>query len=63
MILKNTLSILEFDKLLEIISVPANSDASRKAVMDICPLECREDIEKRLGQIQEIRKMSSEDAP
>jgi DNA mismatch repair protein MutS2 len=63
MISKNTLSILEFDKLLEIISVPANSDASRKVVMDICPLECREDIEKRLGQIQEIRKMSSEDSP
>ena len=45
MITKITLEQLEFNKLLELIAVCANSDASAKAVKDIAPLNNRKNIE------------------
>ena len=63
MIPKNTLELLEFHKLLRLISDFAYSDASRQSVADIHPLQDREDIEKRLGLIGEIRKISQQGNP
>lgn len=54
---------LEFDKLLNLITQYANSDASKKFILDICPLNDKEEIEKRLNQISEIRKISHEGNP
>ncbi len=63
MITENTLSLLEFPKLLGTISALSHSDASRKAVLEILPLEERQEIEKRLGRIGELRRISDEGAP
>ena len=60
MIPKNTLELLEFNKLLRLISDFANSDASGVSVVDIRPLNNKTDIERRLQQIYEMRKMSHE---
>jgi DNA mismatch repair protein MutS2 len=60
---KNTLELLEFHKLLRLISDFAYSDASRQSVADIHPLQDRDDIEKRLGLIDEIRKISQQGNP
>jgi len=60
MIQKNTLELLEFHKLLRLISDFAYSDASRQSIANIRPLQDREDIEKRLGLIGEIRKISQQ---
>jgi DNA mismatch repair protein MutS2 len=63
MIPESAIHLLEFNKLLGLISGYANSEASRQSVLDIRPLRERADIEKRLGQIQEIRKLSLEGNP
>jgi len=63
MIPKTSLELLEFNKLLRLISDFANSDASKFSVMDIHPLNSKADIEKRLSQISEIRKISHEGNP
>jgi len=63
MIPENSLELLEFNNLLRLISDFANSDASRKSVLDIHPLNNKADIERRLSQIYEIRKMSQEGSP
>lgn len=63
MILKNTLEILEFHKILRLIADFANSDASKISILDIHPLNDKADIERRLKQISEIRKMSREGTP
>lgn len=63
MITENTLTLLEFPKLLRIISAFSHSDASGKAVMDILPLYDAQEIGKRLGQIEEIRRISDEGSP
>ena len=60
MIPKTSLDLLEFNKLLRLISDFANSDASKFSVMDLHPLNSKADIEKRLNQISEIRKISHE---
>ena len=60
---KNSLELLEFNKLLKLISIFANSDASKKSLLDIRPFDNKMDIERRLGQIREIRKMSHEGSP
>ena len=60
MIPKNTLELLEFHKLLRLISDFAYSDASRQSIANLHPLQDREDIEKRLGLIGEIRKISQQ---
>jgi DNA mismatch repair protein MutS2 len=63
MLPENSLELLEFNKLLNLISGFANSDASRKSVLDIHPLSNKVYIERRLMQICEIRKMSHEGSP
>ena len=63
MIPKNTLELLEFRKVLALISEFANSEASRASILGIVPLEAREDIETRLRLITEIRRLSHEGTP
>jgi len=63
MITENTLNLLEFPKLLRIISTFSHSDASEKAVLDILPLSDREEIGERLGRIAEIRRISHKGSP
>ena len=57
---KSSLDILEFHKLLRILSEYSNSDASRDSVMGLRPLDKKDDIQKRSDQILEIRRMSDE---
>jgi DNA mismatch repair protein MutS2 len=63
MINKETLKRLEFDKILVRIGDFANSDVSRQAVMDIIPLASKEDIERRFGQVEEIRRLDRAGVP
>ena len=63
MISQNTLDLLEFRKLLALISGFANSTASGSSVMKIHPLTDRTAIEERQNQIAEIRRMSHEGNP
>lgn len=57
MIKEAALHALEFDKVLDVISTFSNSDVSRGYVLNIRPSNTREDIQKRFGQIQEIRRL------
>lgn len=63
MITKTTIESLEFNKLLGIIADFTKSDASRKAVLGISPLNSIENIIKRQGLINEIRLMSQKGSP
>ncbi len=63
MIAESSLELLEFHKLLRLISDLANSEASKAAVLEIHPLEGREAIEKRQGSITEIRRLAQEGTP
>lgn len=63
MIKKESLQILEFDKILDVISRFSNSDASQKSILEIHPLNDREEIEKRFGQIKEVQKLAQEGTP
>lgn len=63
MISKNALHLLEFHKVLGLISKYSHSEASDRAVLDIAPFDKREDAEERFGRIGEIRRMSSEGTP
>jgi DNA mismatch repair protein MutS2 len=63
MIKKESLQILEFDKILNVISRFSNSDASQKSILEIYPLNDREEIEKRFGQIKEIQKLAQDGTP
>ncbi len=60
---KASLHLPEFDKLLDVVSGYAKSDASKKAVLGIRPFLSREDIEKRQGQVADIMRMSQEGNP
>ncbi len=60
---ENALNLLEFHKLLKVISAFSHSEATERAVSAIRPLYHKDDIEKRLGQIDEIRRMSHEGSP
>lgn len=63
MIQTNTLEILEFTKLLKLISEFAYSDISRDMVLRVKPLTSKEEIENRFGQIAEIRRLRQEGDP
>ncbi|MBI5875183.1 MAG: hypothetical protein HZB81_04960 [Deltaproteobacteria bacterium] len=63
MIPQNSLDLLEFNKLLEIIAQRAKSDASRNAILSIKPLFSRDEIQRRFSLIGEIRRMSQDDRP
>jgi len=51
---QNTLELLEFDKLLGIISDIAKSPASKKVILEITPLKTKDDISIRQELINEI---------
>ncbi|HEX8947570.1 MAG TPA: hypothetical protein VF790_01340, partial [Dissulfurispiraceae bacterium] len=59
----NTLTLLEFPRLLSVVSGYSHSEASRKAVLNIRPLGDRGEVEKRLGQVREIMRMLQEGDP
>ena len=63
MIPQNSLDLLEFTKLLEIIAQYAKSDASQNAILSLIPLSKKEEIETRFSCIEEIRRMSQDDRP
>ena len=63
MIPQNSLDLLEFTKLLEIIAQYAKSDASQNAILSLIPLSRKEEIETRFSCIEEIRRMSQEKRP
>jgi DNA mismatch repair protein MutS2 len=63
MIRKESLHVLEFDKILNVISRFSNSDISQKSVLEIHPLNDKKEIEERFGQIQEMQRLSQEGTP
>lgn len=63
MIKEEAFHALEFDKVLEAISTFSNSDVSRRYVLNIRPSNTREDIQKRFGQVQEIRRLLQKGKP
>ncbi len=60
---KEPLQILEFDKVLNVISGFCHSEPSQEYVLSITPLNNKKDIENRFGQVQDIRKLSQEGTP
>jgi len=58
-----TLEKLEFHKLLEITAEAAHSEASRKAIRSIAPLESTEAILQRQSRIEEVRRLDREGTP
>jgi DNA mismatch repair protein MutS2 len=63
MIPESSLHLLEFHKLLAIVSGFSNSEASQKAVLDIHPLREKGEIDERLGLIDEIRRLADKGDP
>ena len=60
---RGPLQILEFDKILDAMAGYSHSEASQEYVLSLVPLKKKEDIERRFGQVQEIRRLSQEGAP
>lgn len=58
MIDKETLKRLEFDRILETVAGFAHCDASRLGALRIAPLAGRDEMELRLGLVEEIRKLT-----
>lgn len=63
MISENTLQLLEFDRLLEIISGAGHSEITKQAVLDICPFFSLDDIRSRFLLIEDIRRISCQGTP
>lgn len=63
MIPRSVLVLLEFDKLLHMISSAANSEASQQALLDIEPLQDKAAITRRFGLVEEIRRIAHEGNP
>ncbi len=63
MIPKNTLELLEFHKVLRLVADFANSKSSKDSILDIAPVESREDIETRLNLIDDIRRLCDNGTP
>jgi DNA mismatch repair protein MutS2 len=57
MIAKNTLELLEFDRLVDLMSGAAHSEVSKKAVLDISPLLTEDVIRDRVVRIEDIRRI------
>ncbi len=60
MICENSLTLLEFPKLLSAVAAFSHSEASKDAVLAIRPLGSKDEIGKRLGQVEEVRLLSRE---
>ncbi|MBJ6752513.1 endonuclease MutS2 [Geomonas anaerohicana] len=58
MINKDTLKRLEFDKILETAATFAHCEASHEGALAIAPLRTRQEMELRLGLVDEIRKLT-----
>lgn len=58
MIDKETLKRLEFDRILDSVAGFAHCEASHRGALDIAPLKTREEMELRLGAVDEIRKLT-----
>jgi DNA mismatch repair protein MutS2 len=58
MIDKETLKRLEFDRILETVSSFAHCEASHLGALRIAPLAGRDQMEQRLGLVEEIRKLT-----
>jgi DNA mismatch repair protein MutS2 len=58
MIDKETLRRLEFDRILETAAEFAHCDASRTQVLELSPLANREEVERRQGVVDEIRRLT-----
>jgi len=63
MITDNSLFLLEFHKLLSVISSYAHSEGTKEAVLNIRPFQGREEIETRFGQVQELNRISQQGNP
>ncbi len=63
MIKNETLRALEFDKILLAAAGHTHSEASRARMLGIKPLDDRQAIERRLGLVGEIRRLSDLGAP
>ncbi|MEI8356728.1 MAG: endonuclease MutS2, partial [Deltaproteobacteria bacterium] len=50
-----TLKTLEFDRIVGTIARFASSETTRQDLLKIVPFKGREEIEKRFGQVEEIR--------
>lgn len=57
MIRTETLKSLQFDKILQTVAGYANSGATCAALLAVRPLAVRDDIERRFGQVEEIRRL------
>jgi len=57
MISKNTLHLLEYDRLLRIISEAAHSDVTKQMVLDISPMASLDDIRDRFVLVEDMRKV------
>ncbi|HTG80585.1 MAG TPA: Smr/MutS family protein [Geobacteraceae bacterium] len=57
MIKEETLQSLEFDKILHAVAGYVKSDAAQDAVMALRPLDGRVDIERRFGEVEEVRRL------
>lgn len=63
MIPENTLTHLEFPKLLAVIAGFTHGDASREAVLGVRPLDSVEEITRRFGQVDDIRRLAQDGTP
>ncbi|MFA5353540.1 MAG: endonuclease MutS2 [Thermodesulfovibrionales bacterium] len=63
MITADSLAALEFPKLLSLVAGLTHSDASREAVLALTPLLRRDAILRRLGEVEEVRRMSQDGHP
>jgi len=63
MISENSLELLEYPKLLHILSEQAHCQATRQAVLDIRPLDNLFDILQRQRLLEELRRLSAEGRP
>ena len=63
MISENSLELLEYPKLLRILSEPAHCPATRQAVLDIRPFEDLSPIIQRQRLVEELRNLKAEGNP
>lgn len=63
MITDNSLFLLEFHKLLNVIAGYAHSEGTKEAVSNIRPFQRREEIDTRFGQVRELNRISQQGNP
>jgi DNA mismatch repair protein MutS2 len=63
MITDETLSILEYDKVLAIVAAYAMSDCGKDSILSLRPLASKQEIEGRLALVEEIRNLTRLNAP